>query len=524
MPWNILTPIIGVVAVIGIVFIVIKVCYRKCPPNKAMVVTGARGAKTYIGRAKLVIPFIQRVDYMSLENIQVDFVSKSEIPTQDAINIRVDAVANLSIDQDPEVLKIAASKFLGYSTEEIQETVAPVLEGNIREIISQVKLVDLIKGDKKVLADKITENVSPNLRDMGLKLTTFNIQNFSDQNGVIHNLGIENTEQIKKDASIAAARAKSEVAIAQAEAQKQANDAEIAAQTEIAVKQNELAIKKAELQEQQDIKVAKAEAAKGIEAENQRKSKEIAEADANLARQEKQIELKEREVRITERKLEAEVKKKAEADKFAAQQVADAELYSEQRDAEADRYRREQDAEAQKFEAEQNAAAKKAAAEAERFSKEQEAAAVEAAGLAEAAAIRAKGNAEAEAAKAKLLAEAEGLKEKAEAMKQYGDAAKQQMALDTIKVYFEQLPAIAEAVASGYKSVDSIKMYGGDSSQLTGSIINSLTQVSDGINESIGVDLKSALMGILGAKVLGGSDGVTVNVGEDPQKSTQLTD
>lgn len=517
MPWNIITPAIGVIAVVGLVFIVFKVCYRKCPPNKAMVVTGARGARTYIGRAKLVVPFIQRVDYMSLENIQVDFVSKSEIPTQDAINIRVDAVANMSIDQDPEVLKIAASKFLGYNIAEIQETVAPVLEGNIREIISQVKLVDLIKGDKKVLAEKITENVSPNLRDMGLKLTTFNIQNFSDQNGVINNLGIENTEQIKKDASIAAARAKSEVAIAQAEAQKQANDAEIAAQTEIAVKQNELAIKKAELKEQQDIKLAKAEAAKGIEAENQRKSKEIAEADANLARQEKQIELKEREVRITERKLEAEIKKKAEADKFAAQQEADAELYSEQRNAEADRYRREQDAEAQKFEAEQSAAAKKAEAEAERFSKEQEAAAVEAAGLAEAAAIRAKGNAEAEAAKAKLLAEAEGLKEKAEAMKQYGDAAKQQMALDTIKVYFEQLPAIAEAVASGYNSVDSIKMYGGDSSQLTGSIINSLTQVSDGINESIGIDLKSALMGILGAKVLGGSDGVTVNVTDGNQ-------
>lgn len=518
--WSILTPVIAGVAIIILLFVIFKVCYRKCPPNKAMVVTGARGAKTYIGRAKLVIPFVQRVDYMSLENIQVDFVSKSEIPTQDAINIRVDAVANMSIDQDPDVLKIAASKFLGYSITDIQETVAPVLEGNIREIISQVKLVDLIKGDKKVLAEKITENVSPNLRDMGLKLTTFNIQNFSDQNGVINNLGIENTEQIKKDASIAAARAKAEVAIAQADAQKQANDAEIAAQTEIAIKQNELAIKQAELKEQQDIKIAKAEAAKGIEAENQRKSKEIAEADANLARQEKKIELEEREVRITERRLEADIKKKAEADKFAAQQEADAELYTEQRNAEADRYRREQDAEAQKYEAEQNAAAKKAAAEAERFAKEQEAAAVQAAGMAEAEAIRARGNAEAEAAKAKLLAEAEGLKEKAEAMKQYGDAAKQQMALDTIKVYFEQLPAIAEAVASGYNSVDSIKMYGGDSSQLTGQIVNSLTQISDGMSESVGLDLKSVLTGIFGAKLLSGGDNgnVTVNVNDVTQE------
>ena len=512
MLWTILTPVIATVAALLVLFIIFKVCYRKCPPNKAMVVTGPRGTKTYIGKAKLIIPFIQRVDYMSLENIQVDFMSKSEIPTQDAINIRVDAVANLSIDQDPEVLKIAASKFLGYSTQDIQEIVAPVLEGNIREIISQIKLVDLIRGDKKTLAEKIADNVGPNLRDMGLKLTTFNIQNFSDQNGVIHNLGIENTEQIKKDASIAAAKAKSEVAIAQAEAKKKANDAEIAAQTEIAIKQNELAIKQAELKEQQDIKIAKAEAAKGIEAENQRKSKEIAEADANLARQEKKIELEEREVRITERKLEADVKKRAEADKFAAQQEADAELYTEQRNAEADRYRREQDAEAQKFEAEQNAAAKKAAAEAERFAKEQEAAAVEAAGRAEAEAIRARGNAEAEAAKAKLLAEADGLREKAEALKEYGDAAKQQMVLDTAKVLFEQLPAIAEAVAQGYASVDSIKMYGGDGSQLTGKMINDITQISDGFSESMGLDLKSLLAGLFGSKLLGSGEPVTVNV------------
>lgn len=259
IPWQILTPIIVGIVVLFLVVLIFKVCYRKCPPNRAMVVTGPRGAKTYIGRAKLVIPFFQRVDFMSLENIQVDFVSKSEIPTQDAINIRVDAVANMSIDQDPEVLKIVASKFLGRTTTEIRVEITPILDGNIREIISQIPLTDLIRGDKKVLAEKITENVSPNLRDMGLKLTTFNIQNFSDQNGVIDNLGIENTEQIKKDASIAAARAKAEVAVAQAEAQKQANDAEIAAQTEIAIKENELAIKRAELKEQQDIKIAKAD-------------------------------------------------------------------------------------------------------------------------------------------------------------------------------------------------------------------------------------------------------------------------
>ena len=73
---------------------------------------------------------------MTLENIQVDFTSRQEIPTKDAIHVLVDAVANMSISIDPERQAIAASKFAGYSTAQIRDIVIPVLEGNIREIIS----------------------------------------------------------------------------------------------------------------------------------------------------------------------------------------------------------------------------------------------------------------------------------------------------------------------------------------------------------------------------------------------------
>ena len=83
------------VAIILLIFIG-KVMYKKAPPNVAMVITGPRGARTIIGQGALVIPIIQRVDYMSLENIQSDFTSRDEIPTKDAINIMVDAVANVS--------------------------------------------------------------------------------------------------------------------------------------------------------------------------------------------------------------------------------------------------------------------------------------------------------------------------------------------------------------------------------------------------------------------------------------------
>ena len=500
-----LMPIISVVGIVlvALLFVIIlfKFCYKTCPPNKAMVITGPTGSSTVIGKAKLIIPIIQRVDYMSLENIQVDFTSRDEIPTKDAINVLVDAVANMAIDQDPDVLKVASSKFLGYSTKDVQEIVTPILEGNIREIISQTTLKELIQGDKKEFAERVVQNVSPNLKDMGLKLTTFNIQNFKDKNGVIDNLGIENTEQIRKDAAIAAAKAKSEIAIAQAQADKEANDAQVVAETDMAAKKNELAIKKAELKKQSDIEIAKAEAAKGIEAEAQRREQEIATANANLARQEKEIELKEREVKITERQLEAEIKKKAEADKFAAQQAADAKLYETQRKSEAELFERQKKAEAEKFEAEQKADAQKALADA-----------IKAQGIAEAEAAKAKGEAEAAAIKAKTEAEAEGLMKKAEAMAAYGDAAKQDMQLQALKVYFEQLPAIAKAVGDGYQNVDKIMMFGGESSKLASDIMTNVSQVSEGLSESLGIDLKSLLAGFMGGKVAGRD--ITVNVEE----------
>ena len=490
----------GLICLIVLIFI-IKACWRVAGTNEVIIRSGFGKVKCKSGGGVFVIPLLQKVQSMTLENIQVDFTSRNEIPTQDAIHVLVDAVANMSISKDPERQSIAASKFAGYSIAQIRDIVIPVLEGNIREIISQTRFEDLIRGDKKIFAEKIQENVTPNLADLGIDLTTFNIQNFSDRNGVIQDLGVDNIEKIRKEASIAAAKAKAEVAVAQAEADKEANDAKIAAATEIAQKQTDFAIKKAELQKQADTEQAKADAAMAIEAENQRKAQEIATANANLARQEKEIELKAREVEIKERALEAEIKKTAEAKKYAEQQEADARLYATQKAAEADLYERQRLAEAAKLEAEKKAEADLALANADAAAKKALAEATKAQGEAEAAAAKAKGLAEAEAIKAKAEAEAEGLMKKAEAMKQYGEAAMADMQMEVLKAYFEQLPAIATAVGEGYQGVDKIVMLGNDSSQLAGNIINTTTQISEGLSQSIGVDLKSLLSGFLGGKI-----------------------
>ena len=477
-------------AAILVIILLMKSCWKIAGTNEVLIVSGLGKVKTKTGGGLFVIPLVQKVQRMTLENIQVDFTSRNEIPTQDAIHVLVDAVANMAISQDPERQMIAASKFAGYSIDQIREIVIPVLEGNIREILSQTQFEDLVRGDKKAFSELVMDNVMPNLADMGIDLTTFNIQNFSDKNGVIRDLGIENIEKIKKDASIAAAKAKAEVAIEQAKADKEANDAKVAAATEIARKQTEFAIKKAEMQAQADTEQAKADAAREIEAENQRKEKEISTANANLAKQEKELELKEREVALKERALDAEVKKVAEAQKFAEQQKADAKLYATQKASEAELFERERRAEAERIEAEKQAEAKKLMADA-----------IERQGKAEAEAAKAKGLAEAEAIRAKAEAEAEGLLKKAEALAKYGEAAMADRQYQALEKYFEQLPMIAKAVGEGYSSIDKLVMLGNDSTQLAGNILNTTTQVSEALSNSMGIDLKSLFAGLVGGKI-----------------------
>ena len=150
-----MSTIISIAVPLGIILLAIiavwlvgTTMYKKAPPNVAMVITGPTTSRTVIGKGCFVIPILQRVDYMSLANIQADYTSRDEIPTKDAINILVDAVANVAFSQKPELLKIASSKFLGMTTEQIRQTITPVLEGNIRDIISTMTLKQLIQGDK----------------------------------------------------------------------------------------------------------------------------------------------------------------------------------------------------------------------------------------------------------------------------------------------------------------------------------------------------------------------------------------
>ena len=498
---------IGIIVIVVLAIAILAILasgYVKASPNKAFIISGIkREPKVLIGRAGIKIPFLEKKDELILKQISIDIKTNGYIPAKDFIGVDIDAVAKVRVltqrdvtvnakgevvagaDSNKrittEMANAAMKNFLNMNEDQIRDALTDSLQGNMREIIGTQCLKELC-NDRKTFGDEVQAKAQKDMNALGIWIESCNIQKIEDENNLITALGQDNMSQIQKDASVAKAQADRDVAIARAQAQKDANDAQVIAETEIAQKQTELAIKKAELKKESDIKKAEADAAYKIQEEEQRKTVEITTANANLARQEKELELKEREVSIKEKALEAEVKKTAEANKYAAQQKADAEQYERQKRAEAEL-----------FEIQRQAEAEKAKSEAERFAKEQAAEAVKAAGLAEAAAVAAKGKAEAEAIQAKAEAEAAGILKKAEAMKQYGDAARQQMELDTLKVYFEQLPKIAEAVAKGYMNVDSIKMFGGDSSKLAGDIMTTVTQVTDGIKESTGLDINEML-------------------------------
>jgi flotillin len=403
---NVITgPSIGIfigIAVLLFIIIIAAIGYVKCPPDKVYIISGFRKEPKFItGTSAIRIPFLQQKDELTLEMIKVNVVTDKDIPTSEYINIQVDANVNVKIDR--EKLKVAAQHFLNANDKDIAAFVCDVLQGNLREIVGKMKLEDMIK-DRTAFNKAVTDSVKPDLAAMGLELVSFNVQNFSDKNDVIYNMGIDNVETIRKTAEIAKANARRDIAVAEAAADKEANDARVASDMAIAEKNNELEIRKAGLKKTEDTKKAEADKAYDIEIANQQKTINIVNAEAEAAKQEKLVEVRKKEVEVTEMELQASIIKKAEAskqatiieaegereakiiaaeaDKETTRINAEASLLATQKSADADKYKKQTDAEAALFQQEKDAEAelikKNKESDAIRYNKEQEAEAAKA--------------------------------------------------------------------------------------------------------------------------------------------------
>lgn len=455
------------IAVILILILVLIVCgYVKAPPDQAYIISGLKhDAKILIGRSGIRIPFFERMDRLYLGQMTVDIKTEQSVPTNDFINVNVDAVAKVRITPSQEGIRLAAKNFLNKKPEDITMDLQDSLQGNMREIIGTLSLKE-INTDRDSFSDQVMLKASKDMDKLGIEILSCNIQNVTDDNGLIRDLGADNTSKIKKDAAIAKAQADRDIAIAQAEANKSANDARVLAETEIAEKNNELEIRKSELQKHSDTKKAEADAAYEIQKQEQQKTIQAATVNAQIAKAEREAELRRQEVAVQQQALEAEINKKADADRYAIEQAAAADLTRRQREAEAKKYEQEKEAEA-----------RKAQAEAQKYAM-----------LQEAEGIRARGEAEAAAIQAKALAEAEGMEKKAQAYQKYNHAAMAEMMMKV-------LPEIAGKIAEPLSQIDKITIIGGGNGSddgvgnVAGNVPVVMAKLFESMKEATGVDL-----------------------------------
>lgn len=475
--------IVAVIAAVVIVSIGVM-SYVKAPPDQAYIISGPhKEPKVICGKAGFRIPFVERLDRLYLGAIGVDVKTRSAVPTAEYINVFVDANVNIKICQEPEYMKIAAKNFLNQDRDTISMKAQEVLEGNMREIVGQMKLTEMV-SDRQKFAKMVLENAAPDMMGLGLEIISFNVQNFKDENGVIDDLGIDNVEQIKKNAAIAKSDAKREIAIQEAENQRKANEAEVAAATQIAEQNNALEIRSSELKTQSEMKRASADMAYDIQKADRKKELDVAKTNSEIAKTEREVELQTQKIALKERELDALVRKEADAKLYAAQQAAEADLIKRQKEAEALAYEEIQRAKAAKESAALEAEARKMMAEAELIQAQKEA-----------EGIAAKAQAEAEGIRAKGIAEAEGIDKKAEAQKKMGEAS-------VLEMYFNAMPLIAQAVAAPLANVDKITMYGeGNQAKLVTDITNTMNQIMSGVKDSTGIDLNTVMASYIANKL-----------------------
>lgn len=477
-----------IAAVFVLLVVVLLTMYVKAPPSVAYVLSGLRKEpRILIGTGGFKIPIIERLDKVFLGQTTVDVKTSLPVPTHDFIDVMVDAVCKVRVQPTPEGTRLAAKNFLNMNSNEIAAQVKDSLEGNMREVIGAIDLQKLVT-DRDAFSDQIQQKAAKDMAKLGLEILSCNIQNITDKNGLINALGADNTWKIKKDAAVNKANAEKEIAVAESNAKKEANDVQVKNDTEIAERQNELAIRRADLKRESDAKQAEADAAYEIQKQEQLKTVNIKTVDAEIEKTKRAQILADEQVKVTQNKLKAEVNAKADAAKYNTEVDAQARKFKMETDAQAELEQKKREAEAEAYMAEMKAKAVKAKADADKYAALQEAEGIEAKGKAEAAAKQAVLEAEAEGIRAKGDAEAEAMDKKAEAYKK-SEFARLEMVLEMQKTV---LPQVAKSVADPMAKIGDVTIYGqtgGEVAGISDNVPTVMKRTFDIVKDVTGVDM-----------------------------------
>ena len=421
-------------------------------PNQALIISGGgREPKVVVGGRVFVVPLIQRVQTLSLEVMTLT-PSTNRVYTKEGVAVSVDGVAQVKVKGGDSILR-AAQQFLGKRLAEIEEVALQTLEGNQRAILGTMTVEDIYQ-DREGFATRVLEVGSADMDSMGLEIVSYTIRDIQDEQGYLEALGIPRTAEVKRDAAIAQAEADRDAAIRRARADQESQAARFSADTSIAESERDFAIQKAAYDEQTNARRAAAELAYALQEAKTKQDIRQEEMQIDVIERQKQIEVQQQEVLRREQELVATIRRPAEAERFQLETVAEG-----------------------------NKA--RVVAEAE----------------AEAEAIRVRGQAEADAIRAKGLAEAEAMQRKADAWKEYGQAA-------LIEQLFQTLPQVAEAVAQPLAKTERIVMISGGNedsagvgaSRLTRDVTNVVSQLPSVIEALTGIDILGTLKNLKGVK------------------------
>ena len=413
-------------------------------PNQALVVSGqGREPKVVVGGRVFVLPFLQRVQKLSLEVMTLT-PSTSTVYTKQGVAVSVDGVAQVKVKGN-SILQ-AAQQFLGKPLHEIEEVALQTLEGNQRAILGTMT-VEEIYQDREGFATRVLEVGSSDMDNMGLEIVSYTIRDIQDEQGYLEALGIPRTAEVKRNATIAQAEADRDASIRSAQADQEAQSARFIADTAIAESERDFAVQKAAYDELTNARRASAELAYQLQEAKTKQEIRQEEIQIDVIERQKLIEVQKEEVQRREQELDATVRRPASAERFQLETIAEG-----------------------------NKA--RVIAEAE----------------AEAESIRVTGQAEADAIRAKGIAEAEAMVKKATAWKEYGQAA-------LIEQLFETLPKVAEAVAQPLSKTEKIVMISGNgddsagigASRITRDVTNVVAQLPAVIEALTGIDILKTL-------------------------------
>ena len=453
-------------------------------PNHALIVSGGSAQpKLKVGGRMFVLPILQKAQIISLEVMTLQ-VNTARVYTKEGVSVSVDGVAQVKVGRSEEAIRTAAEQFLGKTATQIAEVALQTLEGQQRAILGTMTVEDIYR-DRVAFAEQVRDVAATDMTNMGLEIVSFSIRDIQDEQGYLEALGVRRTAEVKRDAAIGEAQAERDAGIKEASADQQRQAARFEADTAIAASERDFQTQKAAYDQQVNARTAEAELAYALQEAKTRQQIRSEELQIEVVERQKQIEVQQQEIVRRERELDATVRRPAEAERDQLELIAEGNRRRIRVESEAERYKLETVAEG-----ERSRIIAEAQADAE---------SIRLRGQADADAIRARGEAEADATRAQGLAEAQAMNKKADAWKEYGQAA-------MIQQLFDSLPDVAGAVAEPLAKTDSIVVIsnGGDSnsgagaSKVTQDVSSTIAQLPALVQSLTGVDLISSLKNLPG--------------------------